>query len=309
MLLKDLQYAMDIIATKSLSKSAERLFITQPALTQSVRRLEEYFEVKLFNRTRFGMEPTREGILFAEYAVDILSQCDRFKERLKEAQPGRKAYLKVGTAKVYGKHFMPLYIKPFGDKHPDINIEFIEDRSTSLEMMLLNGMLDVCIMAAPIESNLLSCTPLFYEELLVALPTDHPLNIPNYPLEGETLPEINLAELAGETFIISKEGYKLNKLCLNMCRMLGFWPKQTIEIESVDTIISFVRNNRGIGFVPDTFAKRAMWECSANYYRIKNANSKRAFMITHLGGRKLSYVVEEFISTTFDIQEKIQNEG
>ena len=298
-----MRYALDIMYTKNLSKSAARLFITQPALSQSVKRLEEHFQVQLFNRTKTGMEATREGMLFAEYAGDIILQCDKFRDRMKEGKPGEKAYLKVGTAKVYGKHFMPIYIKPFGDMHPDINIEFIEDRSSALEMMLLNEILDVCIIAAPIESSIFTCIPLFYEELLLALPWEHPLNVPNYPKNSLDFPEIDLYDLADETFIISKEGYKLNQLCLNMFKMLGFRPRQILEIESVDTIISFVRNNKGIGFVPDTFAKRAMWEQSANYYRVKNGNSKRAFLIAYLSGRKLPYTAQEFINTIIDIQQ------
>ncbi|MDR1481459.1 MAG: LysR family transcriptional regulator substrate-binding protein [Synergistaceae bacterium] len=225
---------------------------------------------------------------------------------MKNVTQGGKAYLKVGTGKLYGKHFMPLYIKPFGERRPDIDIEFIEDRSVILESMLLNGILDIGIIPAPIESNILISRPLFYEELFLALPRDHKMNLPyyNYTVAG-TFPEIDLHLLSGEIFIISKTGYKLHDLFTNMCKMMGFKPRSTLEIESVDTIISFVRNNKGIGFVPDSFARREMWAESVNYYRIKNANCKRAFMIVHADETKLSLTAAEFVSVLFEIQEKI----
>jgi len=292
---------MDVMETQNLSRSAERLFVTQSALTQAVQRLEQCFNVQLFKRTRTGMLPTRSGMLFAEYARDILSQCDRLTKCMKETGAERKkTYLTVGTSKSYGKHFVSYYIKPFGDMYPEINIEFIEDRSVNLEKMLINNTLDVCLMPTPIESNLLSCIPLFYEEILVVLPRAHPRNIPNYPQGKMEFPEIDLNDFSDETFIIPKAGYKLHELCLNMCRMLGLRLHRIFEIESVDTIIGFVSNNKGIGFVPDTFVKHSVWEHgvnSVNYYRIKNANNKRAFMIVYLGSRELPYIAQKFIQT------------
>jgi len=291
---------MDVMETQNLSRSAERLFVTQSALTQAVQRLEQYFGVQLFKRTKTGMTPTRSGMLFAEYARDILSQCDRLAECVKEAGAERKkTYLTVGASKSYGKHFVSFYIKPFGDLYPEINIEFIEDRSINLEKMLINNTLDVCLMPTPIESNLLSCTPLFYEEILVALPRAHPRNIPNYPQGKIKFPEIDLSELSDETFVIPKAGYKLHELCLGMCRMLGIKLHRIFEIESVDTIIGFVSNNKGLGFIPDTFVKHSWGHNlnSVNYYRIKNANNKRVFMMVYSGNRKLPYIAQKFIQT------------
>lgn len=296
MLLKDIAYVMDIIQTRNLSRSAERLFVTQPTLTQAVRRMEEHLQVSLFRRTKSGMEPTQAGLLFAEYAQDILSQCEHMRERITGTNPGKEMHLRIGVAKMYAKFINPFYITPFCQKFPDINVEIVEDRASPLEMKLLNNELDLCILATPLESNLLEGIPLFCEELLVALSTDDPLYIPYESSSGD-FPEIDISHLKNEYFIIPKEGYRLYQLFLNMCTMLGFWPKRIIEIESVDTIFDFVRNHRGIGIVSDLFAKYSIPNKSIQCYHIKNASSKRLFMVIFPRGKKLSYMAKEFVAT------------
>lgn len=297
MQLKDICYIMDIMETGSLSKSAERLFVTQPTLTQSVQRMEEELHVQLFRRTRFGMEPTVDGILFSEYARDIIAQCDRLKKRMLENSAAKSTYLRMGVAKLYSKFIYPLYITPFCNQNPDISVELIEERAPSLEMKLLNDELDLCILATPIESNLLTGVPLFCEELLVALPNNHRLNKDYSPLLSDgTYPEIDISLLKDEVFVIPKEGYRLNRLFLNMCSMLGFWPKHIVEIESVDTILDFVRKNEGVGIVSDLFAKNDIWNRQVQCYRIKNASSKRLFMILFPSGKKLSRTAQEYLN-------------
>lgn len=293
MLLKDLVYACDVMETGKLSESAERLFITQPALSQAIRRLEDELQIQLFTRSKEGMTPTREGVLFAEYASDIITRCGQLKEQVTRNHTREESRLRVGVVKLYAPILQEKYINPFRAMNPDINVEIVLNRSASLETQLLNGSLDVCIEGTPLDSNLLSFTPLFCEELLLALPKNHPANVRE---QGQQLSEIDIHQFLEETLYIPKEGNRLHRVFLNMCSLLGFWPNRFVEIESLDTIFDFIRNDNKIAIVSSLYAQDEDHRDMANYYRIQNASSKRLFVAAYLSEKKMPVLLRRFLN-------------
>ena len=149
-----------VARNESISKASEELFISQPAVSQSIRRLEEVIGGELFNRTKFGVKLTTEGKIFYEYikkGIDFIENGEKFFSSLKNIEVGT---IRIGASATLTKYILMPYLKEFHSKYPNINIEIVNHLSSSLVNMLKNGLLDVLILNLPtLDSSELEVIP------------------------------------------------------------------------------------------------------------------------------------------------------
>ena len=109
----------------SISKASEELFISQPAVSQSIKRLEDIMGGELFNRTKFGVRLTTEGKIFYEQikkGLDHIENAERIFSSLKNLETGT---IKIGASASITKHILMPYLKTFHKEYPNINIEIV----------------------------------------------------------------------------------------------------------------------------------------------------------------------------------------
>jgi len=139
----------EVANNKSISKGAEKLMISQPAVTQSIQTLEEQLGGKLFIRTPKGVILTNEGLVLYDYIKDgmqyFINGTNKFK-LLKELEEG---ILNIGSTSTITEHYLMPYLKKFHDKYPKVEINIINDLTDNLISKLRNGSLDIIIIAVP----------------------------------------------------------------------------------------------------------------------------------------------------------------
>lgn len=140
-----------VARNESISKASEELFISQPAVSQSIKKLEESIGGELFNRTKFGVRLTSEGKTFYEHikkGLDYIENGERLFTSLKNLEKGT---IKIGASSTITRHILMPYLEIFHAFYPNINIEIVNHLSSTLVTMLKNGLLDLLILNLPMQ--------------------------------------------------------------------------------------------------------------------------------------------------------------
>lgn len=247
-----LEYMIAIAEEKSLTKAADRLLVSQPALSRQVKKLEKELDARLFYREKNEMLLTDAGKVYingARSALNIYGNAINELRRLSVS--GRKE-----ITLVYNNALLPGFhtdiLPSFCELHRDIAISTINGNVSIAKDYLTNGIADLAVMAAAEDSHsILEYIPLRDEELLLAVPNVHPCVKP-FQESG-----VDLRRLRDEYFILNQINSYFRMLETNIFNSCQFTPKVLCEISDLDASRHMVCNGKGAAFLPRSMTKNA----------------------------------------------------
>jgi DNA-binding transcriptional LysR family regulator len=242
--LRHLRYFVAVAEELHFGRAAARLHIAQPPLSQQIRRLEAELGVELFRRNRRRVELTDAGRLLLEQARPLLRDADRIESTLRRAGRGDVGRLRVGFVGSATYEVLPLILRAFRDRHPDVELTLHEQLSSELFEALLAGRADVGLVRPPLVPNAaVELTPLLTERLVAVLPDSHPLAAHE---------AVEVSDLAGEPFVFfsRQTGASLYEDVVGVCRQAGFTPDVVQEAAETQTVVSLVSAGIGISLLP-----------------------------------------------------------
>lgn len=248
--LRQLQYALQIAAEKNFSRAAEKLHIAQPSLSQQLSKLEKELGVLLFQRSTNSVELTHAGAAFMEKAQAILDMVGQLQKEMEDISQMKKGKLAVGCLPITGSYLLPRVLPSFQEQYPSIEVVLVEETSATLEQLASVGQTDISLLTLPIGEAALEYETLLEEEIVLAVPPQHPL-----ALEASSAPQpVEFARLADEPFIVLKKGQGFRHISVELCRSHGFEPRIVFESSNIETVQSLVAAGMGIAFVPQMIA-------------------------------------------------------
>lgn len=298
-------YIYEVYAEKSFSLAAKKFFVSQPALSAMVKKVEKQLGITIFDRSTSPITLTEAGKIYIKSIEEMRSLKKRLQEELSDMNE-----LKTGKLIVSGENFVSSFIMPkvimeFSKKYPGITVELVESNSPDLRQLLLTDAVDLLI-AHDFDTKLYSCEPLFDEEVLLAVPqkTQINKNLTEYALTLDDIkagrhndtgcPAINLAKFKDEEFLIMKKGNDMQRRAQILCEDAGFTPKARIYLDQLITSYNMACAGMGIAFVTDILAVNANGE-NCVYYKIKDQNTKRRMYIGYKRNRYISKACTAFI--------------
>jgi DNA-binding transcriptional LysR family regulator len=175
--LRLLRYFAVVAEELHVGNAATRLFISQPALSQQIRALEEQVGLPLFVRHPRGMELTQAGEALLEEARSLLGSSERFEATVDELRRGTTAGLRIGLPPGLPQALLPDLLASLRQREPDARIEVRELTTPEQLGALHDGSLDLGLVREPIEDSRLARRTLLVEPLGVSLPAGHPLTV------------------------------------------------------------------------------------------------------------------------------------
>lgn len=295
---KQMQYILKVAEEKSFSKAAQKLFIAQPSLSQYIRKAELELGTQLFDRSTSPLKLTFAGELYIETAKCILDLKNQLSQQIDDITNLKKGRVTIGLSTFRSTYIMPKVLPFFHNKFPDIEVILIEDTSSNLEKLATKGVTDITLMTTPIKQNIFHFEHIMTEEILVALPPNHPIQkTVDYTAANKNgRPVIKLEELQDEPFIMLKKDQKLHKIVDALCEQAGFSPKVILESESVEAAHALVTAGMGVTFIPDTLTLNCQKIHHPLYYSIDKLRPTRDLVIAYRKGRYLSAATREFIT-------------
>lgn len=173
--LKEFYYLVALEQEGSVSKAAQRLFMAQSSLSQFLQQTESELGVKLFLRTGRGIRPTMNGSVFISRLQKIMDEYQRAKNELWDNENLKGGTITFGISSFRGKWMLPEILRRFYQQYPNIKIKVIEENSMRLEDLLLEGGLDLAVVAMPCQKLKDDVRFLRRDEIVLVAHRDHPI--------------------------------------------------------------------------------------------------------------------------------------
>jgi DNA-binding transcriptional LysR family regulator len=227
-----------VALTGSVTRAAEQLLMTQPAVSHAIRALERELGVSLLVRRADGVALTAVGADIAERASIILAQLEGLRADAAAAAEQHSTTLRIGTLSSVNARIMPSLLGAFAAAHPEVRVRVLEGSDPEVLDWLRTGAVDVAVVAEAHDDLLTS--PLATDELLAVLPIDHPL------ADRGSVP---IAELAREPFIMPAGGCA--PIISGLAQIAGVRLRRHYEVRDTVSITSMVRERLGVTIMPE----------------------------------------------------------
>lgn len=240
--LRQLHYFVTVAEELHFGKAADRLQITQPALSKQIASLEQALGVQLLARTKRTVQLTPAGQVFFEQVQQLLSQAEAAIQLTQRTDRGHLGHLAIGFTATAVHTVMPQLVCDFRQNYPNVEISIMELATEAQVAALNQGKLDLAFLHPPIDVRGIELHPILVEEFVAVLPRQHPL------LKYDRIP---LEAFAHEPLIIHPrhEGPALYDGFVQVCQAVGFQPKIVKESISLQTRVCWVAIGMGITFV------------------------------------------------------------
>ncbi|MBB6734559.1 LysR substrate-binding domain-containing protein [Cohnella zeiphila] len=238
---QQLEYFRAVAKTEHFTKAAERLAISQPALSRSITLLEDTLGVSLFDRVGRSVRLNDFGKLFlrrVDTALQEIQEGVRELQQLKDPSTGTVSLAFVMTV---GLSLLPDFIGKFNQSYPRVELLLHQNTTTAIVQKLLDREVDLSIVGQLEPPHSLVWHKLVEEELFAYVPAGH-------RLAGRD--SIKLEELGQDPFISFKKGYGMRTLTERFCKQAGFVPNVVFEGEDVATVTVLVSSGIGVTLIP-----------------------------------------------------------
>lgn len=242
-----LRYFLAVARTSSFVRAAEEEGITQPSLSQQIRKLEQDLGLPLFDRLGRSVRLTKYGEALLPEAEAILTRTHSARRSLESLQAEHCGSLSVGVIPTILPYALVEPLADFRRLYPKVRLDIRELTTEKLIHLLRTAELDLAILALPVRHSEIVCSELFKERLFAALP-------PRHPLAGKE--SVSLAELRGERMLLLREGHCLRDDVLTACSRANTPFLNVFESDHLASILSMVANGFGISLVPQLAARQ-----------------------------------------------------
>lgn len=223
--LKELNYIVTIADEGSISRAAEKLYMAQSSLSQFLQVYEAELGSPIFMRTSRGIRPTASGAVFISHARQILLHYRRAQNEIWDIENLRGGRIEFGTATFRGTYLLPRVLKKFQECYPTIHVEITEKDSLPLEEMILDGLLDLALVALPTVRLKQNIEPLMKDEILLVTTKEHPVMQYAHPASDDSeRPWIHLADTANFEYILGPQETILGRVARDEFLKLGLKP-------------------------------------------------------------------------------------
>lgn len=240
--LHQLLYFAAVARHLHFTRAAAELHVAQPSVSQQIRKLEVELGVRLFHRMKRAVALTPAGEALLPWALRVLADVDRARAEMQELAGLRRGHLAVGAPPSASTVLLPPALGAFHARHPGVSLTLREAGSGDLLRLLAQGELDLALIILPVKHPALETTPLFDEELVLAVPPAHEL------AERES---VGVAALRSTPFVMFRDGYDLREATYAACRRAGFEPIVALEGGEMDSVLRLVAAGLGVAIVPN----------------------------------------------------------
>ncbi|WP_462419009.1 LysR substrate-binding domain-containing protein [Kytococcus sp. Marseille-QA3725] len=239
--LRDLEYLVALGDHGTFGRAAEACGVSQPTLSTQVKKLEAALGCALVERAGRTTRLTPAGEQIVGRARRMLGHGEAIRRIADQARDPRSGSLRLGIFPTLAPYLLPHVVPGLRRALPDLNLLLVEERSPELLDQLRNGSLDAVVLAGPLVESGLTVEPLFREDFLLAVPTDHAL-AGGQPVAPDAL--------GAESVLLLEDGHCLRDQALDVCRSAGAVEMEGFRATSLETLRHMVASGVGVTLMP-----------------------------------------------------------
>ncbi len=304
---KGKEYIYEVYKEKSFSKAAQNLYISQPALSAAIKKIEQRVGCCIFDRSSNPVQLTEGGMEYIKSIEKIMDIENRFENYLTNLNNLKTGRLSIGANNVFASFILPAIITEFTAKYPSIKVNLVEANTAQLEEQLFSGALDFVIdnytLSETIYEKHLFCS----ECLILAVPRKNSSNdfAREYQLsiddirKGTHLNPLTAAAplsiFAQDPFIILRIGNDTRIRTDKIFQENALTPPIILELDQLATAYNVACYGMGVTIISDTLARKASYGSNMLYYKINSPYTFRNVFFYNKQNKYITRTMEEFI--------------
>ena len=288
--MKQLQSFAAVVEERSFTKAAERLYISQPAISTHIRLLEEELRSCLIIRSKRGVEITPRGQELYACARDILSLRDSLLRRWTEEQ---SHIIQLGASTIPSAYILPEILPEYGRIHPEVYFTIHQSDSQGVADGILNGSFDVGLAGMDLEHEQLTCVPFYQDRMVLITPVT-----PRF-LALKEAPEAPLDSLLEAPIILREQGSGSRKSAERFLESVGIQEEAlnvTARINDQESIKNLVAGGLGVSILSERAARNFVQEKRVLLFELPEAASRRYLYLIF----RKNYVLKTYIQAFCD---------
>lgn len=305
--LDKLMYLVVLAEEKNITRAAERLFLSQPALTAYLNRLEDDLGVKLFDRTVSPIQITPAGTFYISEMEKLHNQQNRIFDDLKHMDYAPETSLRIGIGRNRGSLWLPYLLPAIYEKYPEAHLQIFEDRDENMIERALHGQLDVIIIESFYHSGGLVYHPLPDEYRTIICSPNQP-GLDQYDLRGNTRfnpLDVSSAFLNGQIFICPSVKGGLNYYTQQLFTTYRITPKEILFFSNLSTAYQLAVKGVGVSYLAVDYADTTTTQERPIFLMPGGKPSIRKLYCVY-AKKNMTDLKKTFIQTTADIMTRVQ---
>lgn len=297
MTIRHLKIFIAVAETGKMSSAAEKLYLSQPTVSQAIRELEEHYHILLFERLSKRLYITVEGKQLLTYARQVVEQFDALEEKMIDA--GGRERLRIGVTLTIGSCIMPTLIRRFEEKCPMTDLYTCVGNTKSIEEKLLEAELDVAVVEGMVRSAELVSSPVVKDCLVLACGRQHPLAAKR---------ELTAEDLRGQKFVMRKSGSGTRMLLENYLAKRGISIDIKIEADCIEMIQSAIVENGCLAVVSVRLLEHAVRKGKVCIFYNESGEWDRTFKLVYHKNKHVTLSMKSLGSMLADYEEPVFKE-
>ena len=288
--LHQLKYFVSVVDTGSVTKAAERCFISQPSISQQLQKLEDSIGRQLFTRNKGKLTLTEAGKVMHQQAKKILSDVEEARHRVCDLGSESGGSLSIGVLPTLAPYMLPNTLQALSEKFPDAMVTVREDISENIVAAAARAELDVLLEVLQFDDSALTYESLFLDEFFVAVHRENAL------AELTTMP---IETLEGMPFILLENVHCLARQIEQYCFNQHFMPKVLFQASQLATVKQLIELQYGISILPAICIDEDR-DTDIRYVKLEGETPTREVVIATAKDRYIGPAAEYFISVVKD---------
>ncbi|MGB9781752.1 MAG: LysR substrate-binding domain-containing protein [Moorellaceae bacterium] len=279
-----------IAETQNLSETAERLFLTQPAVTQQVKHLENHFAIQLIERTRRGVALTEAGEVLSSYARKIVALYDELEQTIDNLRASYSGNLTVGATSTIGSYAVPCSICLFKEKFPEARLKLKVGNRKQVVQDLKEGNIDIALIEAKDLKGAFTKYELATEEMVIIASNKE-------PWRGRTV--ITLEEFRKAPIIMREVDSGIRQDIENTLRSVGVDPAQlniVVELANLDSIKAAVEAGVGLSIMPRLAVRKELHTKALLALQLQGVSFTQKIYLAYYNQRVQSKLAKAFVN-------------
>ncbi|WP_083189707.1 LysR family transcriptional regulator [Orenia metallireducens] len=284
--LREIKIFATVCKTNSMSEAARQLYMTQPAVSQTIIDLEEKLQVKLFERMNKRLVLTHAGEILLKYSKRIILIMDEAENTLEDIANLKVGKLRVGASMTIGTYLLPLIIKEFNKKYPEINLNLVIDNTSVIEEKILNNDIDIGLVEGLIGAKDIFFDSFYHDKLFLVCSKDNPLT------QKKT---IDREDIENQHFISREEGSGTKEIIDKIMNAYNINYQIKHTLNNIEAIKKSIKNNLGISILPDIAIQEELLKGELIKLNLRDIQFQRSFNLIYHKDKNLTNLLKQFI--------------
>lgn len=290
--LRHIRYFLAVAEEMNFSRAAEKLCIAQPPLSRQIMDLEEELGVSLFNRKRHALSLTDEGVLFKQYAIQVLDLVDHSTSEVRELKHGLQGMLNLGTVEGNAPRLLAEWISGFHEENPHVQYTLWNGNSDDVVTRVMNGLCEVAVIMEPHNGVGLNSIPIYSEKWVAIIPKNHPI------LKNKSK-KVTMDDIADYELIIPSRESRLAEIG-NWFKDTNKTPKVRCRVAHVLSAYELTRQGLGIAIFPAS-ASNIVNSDEVTIKEFEDPAPTVSYILVWNKNKTLSHAATEFIDYIKDV--------